>query len=100
MHHQKEKLGGRCQRKNIISSDNGFLPKLPEMGQSLSITVVMIFKKEKKNKFHENLYLQVTPFIIVTVTHIKEIYLLRDMSVYWHFPWSISHWILTYGLCP
>lgn len=86
MDHHKEKLGVRCQRKNIVSSDNGFLPKLPEMGQSLSITVVMIFKEEKKNNFHENLYLQVTPFLVVTVSHIKEIYLLRDICVYWHFP--------------
>lgn len=92
MHHHKGKLRVRYRRYNVVSSDYGFLPKVPEVGQSLShhlSWLVMIFKKEKKNHFtnsHENLYLQVTPFQIVTVTRIKEIYLLRIRVITGIFP--------------
>lgn len=55
----EEKLGVKCQgKKNLVTSDSGLSPKLPQMDQSLSITNCHDLQKKQKTKnFYEILYI-------------------------------------------
>lgn len=64
--HHRKRLGIKCQsKKNLVSCDHGFSPKITSNFGSLIITDCHDLKKEKELTFmktYTSKYLQVTPF--------------------------------------